>query len=310
MSGIGLVEGIRVGHWTDREGLTGCTVVLCPPGTMGSGEVRGGAPATRETDLLRPGTMVQEVHAVLLAGGSAFGLAAADGVMRWLEEHGVGFDAVVARVPIVPAAALFDLGVGDPAARPGPTEGHAACEAAGPNVEEGSVGAGTGATVAKLLGPHRAVKGGLATAAAAEDEVTVGVVVAVNAFGEVVGEDDEVIAVARPAPPGDEEQPPLGDWAQPGSSTTLAVVATDAKLSKERAHLLARAAHDGIARAVRPAHTMNDGDTIFTLATGRTEAPQALLERMAEAVLAEAIRRAVRLAEGFPGIPAATEGTR
>jgi L-aminopeptidase/D-esterase-like protein len=310
VSGIGLVEGIRVGHWTDREGLTGCTVVLCPPGTMGSGEVRGGAPATRETDLLRPGTMVQEVHAVLLAGGSAFGLAAADGVMRWLEEHGVGFDAVVARVPIVPAAALFDLGVGDPAARPGPTEGHAACEAAGPNVEEGSVGAGTGATVAKLLGPHRAVKGGLATAAAAEDEVTVGVVVAVNAFGEVVGEDDEVIAVARPAPPGDEEQPPLGDWAQPGSSTTLAVVATDAKLSKERAHLLARAAHDGIARAVRPAHTMNDGDTIFTLATGRTEAPQALLERMAEAVLAEAIRRAVRLAEGFPGIPAATEGTR
>jgi L-aminopeptidase/D-esterase-like protein len=250
------------------------------------------------------------VHAVLLTGGSAFGLAAADGVMRWLEEHGVGFDAVVARVPIVPAAALFDLGVGDPAARPGPTQGHAACEAAGPNVEEGSVGAGTGATVAKLLGPHRAVKGGLGTAAAAEDGVTVGVVVAVNAFGEVVGEDDEVIAVARPAQPGEEEQPPLGDWAQPGSSTTLAVVATDAKLSKERAHLLARAAHDGIARAVRPAHTMVDGDTIFTLATGKTEAPQALLERMAETVLAEAIRRAVRVAEGFPGIPAATEGTR
>jgi L-aminopeptidase/D-esterase-like protein len=278
---------------------------------MGSGEVRGGAPATRETDLLRPGTLVQEVHAVLLTGGSAFGLAAADGVMRWLEERDVGFDAVVARVPIVPAAALFDLGVGDPTARPGPDQGYAACEAAGPEVPEGSVGAGTGATVAKLFGPHRAVKGGLGTAAATEEGVTVGAVAAVNAFGEVVGEDEAVIVGARPAGPGEEvEQPPAGDWAQPGTTTTLAVVATDAKLSKERAHLLARAAHDGIARAVRPAHTMNDGDTIFTLATGRTEAPQALLERMAEAVLAEAIRRAVRLAEGFPGIPAATEGAR
>jgi L-aminopeptidase/D-esterase-like protein len=311
-NGICGIDGIRVGHWTDREGLTGCTVVLCPPGTMGSGEARGGAPATRETDLLRPGTLVQEVHAVLLAGGSAFGLAAADGVMRWLEERDVGFDAGVARVPIVPAAALFDLGVGDPSARPGPDQGYAACEAAGPDVEEGSVGAGAGATVAKLAGPRRAVKGGLGTAAADEDGVMVAAVAAVNAFGEIVGEGDEVIAGARPAPPGEteEEQPPAGDWAQPGTSTTLAVVATDAKLSKERAHLLARAAHDGIARAVRPAHTMVDGDTIFTLATGTTEAPQAVLERMAEAVLAEAIRRAVRLAQGFPGIPAATEGAR
>jgi L-aminopeptidase/D-esterase-like protein len=308
--GICGVDGIRVGQWTDRRGLTGCTVVLCPPGTTGSGEVRGGAPATRETDLLRPGTMVQEVHAVLLTGGSAFGLAAADGAMRWLEERGVGFDAVVARVPIVPAAALFDLGVGDPTARPGPDQAYAACGSAGPDVEEGSVGAGTGATVAKLHGPHRAVKGGLGTALAAEEGVTVGAVAAVNAFGEVVGEDEEVLAGARPAQPGEEEQPPMGDWAQPGTSTTLAVVATDAKLTKERAHLLARAAHDGIARAVRPAHTMVDGDTIFTLATGRTEVPQVTLERMAEAVLAEAIRRAVRLAEGFPGIPAATEGER
>ena len=276
---------------------------------MGSGEVRGGAPASRETDLLRPGTMVQEVHAVLLAGGSAFGLSAADGVMRWLEERGVGFDAVVARVPIVPAAALFDLGVGDPAARPGPDQGYAACAAATDDVAEGSVGVGTGATVAKVHGPSRAVKGGLGTASAREQGVTVGALAAVNAFGEIVGEDDEVIAGARPAPPGREElETPGGDWALPGTSTTLAVVATDATLSKDRAHLLARAAHDGIARAVRPAHTMVDGDIIFTLATGRTEAPQALLEGMAEAVLAEAIRRAVRLAEGFPGIPAATEG--
>ncbi|HEV8572381.1 MAG TPA: P1 family peptidase [Actinomycetota bacterium] len=310
-TGICEVEGIQVGHWTDRQGLTGCTAILCPPGTMGSGEVRGGAPATRETDLLRPGTMVQEVHGVLLTGGSAFGLASADGVMRWLEERGVGFDAVVARVPIVPTAALFDLGVGDPKARPGPDQGYSACEAAGPAAGEGSVGAGTGATVAKLFGPHRAVKGGLGMAAADDGGVTVGALAAVNAFGEVVGEDEAVIAGARPAGPGEEdEQPPGGDWARPGTSTTLAVVATDATLSKERAHLLARAAHDGIGRAVRPAHTMVDGDTIFTLATGRTEAPQALLERMAEAVLAEAIRRAVRVAEGFPGIPAATEGAR
>jgi L-aminopeptidase/D-esterase-like protein len=307
--GICEVEGVRVGHWTDHRGLTGCTVVVCPAGTMGSGEVRGGAPASRETDLLRPGTMVQEVHAVLLTGGSAFGLAAADGVMRWLEERGVGFDAVVARVPIVPAAALFDLGIGDPAARPGPHQGYAACEAAADEVPEGSVGAATGATVAKVHGPTRAVKGGLGTASAREGGITVGALAAVNAFGEIVGENDEVIAGARPAPPGQEElEPPTGDWAQPGTSTTLAVVATDATLSKDRAHLLARAAHDGIARAVRPAHTMVDGDAIFTLATGRTEAPQALLEGMAEAVLAEAIRRAVRLAEGFPGIPAATEG--
>jgi L-aminopeptidase/D-esterase-like protein len=310
--GICEVEGVRVGHWTDPRGLTGCTVVLCPPGTMGSGEVRGGAPATRETDLLRPGTMVQEVHAVLLAGGSAYGLAAADGVMRWLEERGVGFDAVVARVPIVPAAALFDLGVGDPGARPGPDQGHAASEGAADDVDEGSVGAGTGATVAKVHGPARAVKGGLGTASAREGGVTVGALAAVNAFGEIVGEDDEVMAGARPAAPGQEDlEAPSGDWggpALPGTSTTLVVVATDAALSKDRAHLLARAAHDGIARAVRPAHTMVDGDTIFTLATGRTEAPQALLEGMAEAVLAEAIRRAVRLARGFPGIPAATEG--
>jgi L-aminopeptidase/D-esterase-like protein len=311
-NGIGEIEGIRVGHWTDPAGLTGCTVVLCPPGTMGSGEVRGGAPATRETDLLRPGTMVQEVHAVLLAGGSAYGLAAADGVMRWLEERGVGFDAVVARVPIVPAAALFDLGVGDPRARPGPDQGYAASEGAAGDLDEGSVGAGTGATVAKLHGAARALKGGLGTASAREGEVIVGALAAVNAFGEIVGDDDEVIAGAREASPGQEDaEAPRGDWAGPtlpGTSTTLAVVATDALLSKDRAHLLARAAHDGIARAVRPAHTMVDGDTIFTLATGRTEAPQALLEEMAEAVVAEAIRRAVRLARGFPGIPAATEG--
>jgi L-aminopeptidase/D-esterase-like protein len=280
------VAGLRVGHWTDPSARTGCTVVLCPPGTVGSGEVRGGAPGTRETDLLRPGMLVQEVNAVLLTGGSAFGLAAADGVVRWLEERGIGFDTGAARVPIVPAAVLFDLGVGDGSVRPGPAAGYAACQAAADHPGEGQVGAGTGATVAKLHGPDRAVSGGLGSAAVTRDGVTVGALAAVNAFGEIV--DDEGAVLVGASPGHDEEEPQL-----PGTSTTLAVVATDARLSRERAHLLAIAAQDGIARAVRPAHTMWDGDTVFTLATGTSDAAQPVVEAMAEEALARAIRRAV-----------------
>ena len=283
------VEGVRVGHWSDQVGRTGCTVVLPPPGTIGSGEVRGGAPGTRETDLLRPGRLVEEVDAIVLSGGSAFGLAAADGVVRWLDRTGRGFDAGVARVPIVPAAVLFDLGVGDASARPGPHAGEAACDAATDAVDEGAVGAGTGATVAKLYGPDRAVPGGIGTASVGEAGVTVGAIAAVNAYGEVVDDDGEVVAGALP---GEEAEPVPPEW--PGANTTIAVVATDARLTRERAHLLAIAGHDGLARAVRPAHTMWDGDTVFTLATGRTEAPQRELERMAEEALALAIRRAVR----------------
>ena len=283
------VEGIRVGHWSDPDGVTGCTVVLPPPGTIGSGEVRGGAPGTRETDLLRPGMLVQEANAILLSGGSAFGLAAADGVCRWLEERGVGFDAGVARVPIVPAAVIFDLGVGDASARPTAESGYAACQAAGETVEEGRVGAGTGATVAKLYGPERAIPGGLGTAALEEGGVKVAAMAVVNAFGEIVDDEGNVIAGAKE---GDQEEPGAPFPSSP--NTTIAVVATDAKLSRERAHLLAIAAHDGLARAVRPAHTMWDGDTIFTLATGRTESPQPELERMAEEVTAQAIRRGVQ----------------
>jgi L-aminopeptidase/D-esterase-like protein len=281
------VEGITVGHWSDPVGKTGCTVVLPPAGTIGSGEVRGGAPGTRETDLLRPGMLVEEVHAVLLSGGSAFGLAAADGVARWLEERGTGFDAGVARVPIVPAAVLFDLGVGDPSARPTAESGYSACEAAGVDVEEGAAGAGTGATVAKLHGPERAIPGGIGTAALVEDGVTVAALAAVNAYGEITADDGSIVAGAAP---GEEDEP----RAPFPPNTTIAVVATDARLTRERAHLLAVAAHDGLARAVRPAHTMWDGDTVFTLATGRTESPQPILERMAEEVLAQAIRRGVR----------------
>ena len=318
------VEGIRVGHATDLEGLTGCTVVLCPDGTVGSGSVRGGAPGTRETDLLRPGSLVQEIHAVLLAGGSAFGLAAADGVMRWLEERGIGYDAGAARVPIVPAAILFDLGVGDPARRPGPEDGYAACAAASSEPAEGSVGAGTGATVAKLEGPERAVKGGVGTVSLEEEGVTVGALAVVNALGEVVEDDGTVIAGLRPAradePPATAAadpaeptlfevppvvDPPGGRPADPGMNTTLVVVATDAKLSKERAHLLSLAGHEGLTRAIRPVHTIWDGDTVFALATGRVEAAQPLVERLASDAVAEAIRRAVRLAEPLGGIPAA-----
>jgi L-aminopeptidase/D-esterase-like protein len=307
-------------------------VVLCPPETVGSGEVRGGAPGTRETDLLRPGTLVQHVNAILLTGGSAFGLAAADGVVRYLEERGIGFDAVVARVPIVPAAVLFDLGVGEVAARPGPDRGYEACASASDEVGEGNVGAGTGATVAKLHGIERAVKGGLGTASAVDGEVIVGALAAVNAVGEIVNDDGSVLAGARPEEPGEHQEQGLegmgeqaerglgGAWPAepappdsrtdplPGMNTTLVVVATNARLSKERAHLLALAAHDGMARAIRPAHTMWDGDTAFALATGAVDADQRRLESMAEETVAEAIRRAVLLAQGVPGFPSAKEG--
>jgi L-aminopeptidase/D-esterase-like protein len=292
---------VRVGHWTDPVGLTGCTVVLCPPSTVGSGEVRGGAPGTRETDLLRPGTLVQHVNAVLLTGGSSFGLAAADGVVCFLEERGEGFDTGVARVPIVPAAVLFDLGCGDPAARPGPDAGYAAAEEAGSSggepPAEGNVGAGTGATVAKLRGAEHGRKGGLGAVLAQESSLVVAVIAAVNALGEIVDEDGVVIAGSRAPAEAPAEPPPPGN-------TTVVLVATNAALSKERANLLARAAHDGISRAIRPSHTMWDGDAAFAMATGRVEADQRRLESLAEDAVAAAIRRAVLTASSVPGFPA------
>jgi L-aminopeptidase/D-esterase-like protein len=296
VTGLAGIEGVLAGHWTDPEARTGCTVVLCPPGTIGSGEVRGGAPGTRETDLLRPGMLVQHVDAVLLTGGSAFGLASAQGVVRWLEERDRGFDTGVARVPIVPAAVVFDLAVGRSSVRPGPDQGYAACEAASEGLAEGSVGAGTGATVAKLHGIERARPGGVGVASQSDRGVTMAAVAAVNAYGEIVDEDGTLLAGALPGGPEEEVSP----WP---TNTTLAVVITDAFLSRERAHLLAVAAHDGLARAVRPTHTMWDGDTVFTLATGRggnPEVPQAHLERMAEDVVSAAIRRAVTV-EGKSG---------
>jgi L-aminopeptidase/D-esterase-like protein len=291
------VDGIRVGHHTDRTGVTGSTVVLCPPGTSGSCDVKGGAPGTRETDAIRPGTVTPEVHAVVLSGGSAFGLAAADGVMRWLEERGVGFDTGVARVPIVPAAILFDLAVGDPNARPDAASGYAACgAAAGGDVQEGSVGAGTGATVAKHPDPSAGWKGGVGTAAVEDGEVIVAALAVANALGDITEDDGTPIAANR--------NPEAEPAAWPGGNTTLAVVATNATCSKERAQLLAQAGSEGISLAVRPSHTMYDGDIVFALATGAIEAPQSTLERLAVRAVAESIRRAVRKAEPLGGFPA------
>jgi L-aminopeptidase/D-esterase-like protein len=296
------VPGIRVGHWTDPEGLTGCTVVLCPPGTVGSCDLKGGAPGTRETDAIRPGTLVPEVHAVVLSGGSAFGLAAADGVARWLEERGVGFDVGVARVPIVPAAVVFDLAVGDPNARPDAASGAAACEAATDgDVVEGSVGAGTGATVAKHPDPAAGWKGGVGTAAVEEGGAIVAALAVVNARGDVTEDDGTPIAANR--------NPEAEAVTWPGANTTLAVVATNAVLSKERAQLLAQAGSEGISLAVRPSHTMWDGDAVFSLGTGAVETPQPTLERMAMRAVAEAIRRGVRRAEPLGGFASVGEKT-
>jgi L-aminopeptidase/D-esterase-like protein len=261
-------------------------------------DVKGGAPGTRETDAIRPGTLTPEVHAVLLTGGSAFGLAAADGVQRWLEGRGIGFDTGVARVPIVPAAVLFDLGVGAASARPDAAAGVAACEAASDGeVAEGSVGAGTGASVAKLPDAAAGWKGGIGTASVLDGEVVVGALAAVNALGDVVEEDGSPIAENRN--PGAEP----GPWA--GRNTVLVVVATNATLTKERAQLLARAGSDGVSLAVRPSHTMWDGDAVFALGTGAVAAEQRALEEAAMRTVAEAIRRGVRLAEPLGGLPAA-----
>lgn len=285
------VAGITVGHWTNGDARTGCSVVLCPAGTTASGEVRGGAPGTRETDLLRPGMTVEEAHAVVLAGGSAYGLAAADGVMRWLEEHGVGLDTGAGIVPIVPSAVLFDLAVGDGSVRPNADSGYAACEAASVEVAEGRVGAGAGATVAKHLGLGRAVDGGIGTASAREGDLIVGALVAVNAVGEILGEDGSVVAGALP-----EHEAAAGVVLDmdPRGNTTIGVVATNAKLGRQRLHLLANSAHDGMDEAISPSHTKWDGDTLFTLATNEVDAPtQAILERMARNVVAGAIRSAI-----------------
>jgi L-aminopeptidase/D-esterase-like protein len=303
------VPGIAVGHATDPVGLTGCTVVLCEAGAIGGVDVRGAAPGTRETDLLRPESTVERVNAILLTGGSAFGLDAAGGVMRFLEGRGAGYAVRSTVVPIVPGAVIFDLGLGDYRARPDAAMGLTACAAASTDPpEQGSFGAGTGATVGKSGGIARAMKGGIGTASVQVDGVTVGALVVVNAVGDVVDGSGAVLAGAR-APEtvvSDDDRPLPG--ANTGiSNTTIGVVATDLPLDKAGATRLAQAAHDGLARAVRPAHTAFDGDTFFALSTARDLArtwpvPPAITAAAAD-VVALAIRRAVRLARGAGGVP-------
>jgi L-aminopeptidase/D-esterase-like protein len=280
------VAGLRVGHWTDPAARTGCTVVLFPDGTVASGDVRGGAPATRELELLDPRRTVSRIDAVVLTGGSAFGLAAADGAMRFCEEQGMGFATPVGPVPIVVALALFDLAVGDPAARPGPHEGYAACVAAtdGP-VELGSVGAGAGATVAKL-GPARDRRpGGLVSAGAEGGGVRVAALVAVNAAGTPGADDRTALDLAGAHDVAEARVTGTGF-----ANTTIGVVATNARLDKMACYLVAQGGHDGLARALFPAHTRADGDAFVAAATGEVEADVDVVRALAVHVVAEAVR--------------------
>ncbi len=291
------VEGVVVGHWTDREAETGCTVIVFPAGTVASGEIRGGAPASREFALLDPTKTIDTVDAVVLSGGSAFGLAAADGVMDRLEEQGRGFDTRVGVVPIVVGLSLFDLAVGDPAVRPGPAEGRIACDAAAPGpYETGRVGAATGATVDKWSGEPR--PGGLGTATITSGPVVVSALIAVNAFGAI----DDGTSVADIGPPvrsddadDDGDADPDGDAdAGLGTNTTIGVVVTNATVDKVGCHLLAQGAHDGLARSLLPAHTAADGDGIVAAATGQVDADPMQLRAMVQAAVATAVRSVAR----------------
>jgi len=306
-SSITDVAGIEVGHCTDARRPTGCTVVLARTGAVAAVDVRGAAPGTRETDLLAPHNVVECVHAVLLSGGSAFGLDAAGGVMRWLDERAIGLEVGPARVPIVPAAVLFDLALGDARIRPDAAAGYAACEAASRQPPaEGNVGAGAGAAVGKIFGFQRAMKGGIGTAAVTVDGVTVGAIVACNALGDVVDPaTGRIVAGARTADGlamlnaheallrGEEARPMLA-----GSNTTIGVIATDAILTKVQAGRLATQGHDGLARTIRPVHTLSDGDALFALATGASGRSLGMmtLGAMAAEACAQAVLRAVRAA--------------
>jgi L-aminopeptidase/D-esterase-like protein len=316
------VAGIEVGHFTDPRRPTGCTVVLARDGAVAGVDVRGAAPGTRETDLLAPTNLVDKVHGILLAGGSAWGLDAATGVMRCLEEQGVGLDVGAARLPLVPGAVLFDLMVGDAKIRPDAQAGYEACKSASKRAPaEGNVGAGSGAAVGKIFGIERAMKGGIGTASVTVDGVTVGAIVACNALGDVVDpETGRPIAGARTKGgrsladarrallEGEAPKPLLA-----GTNTTIGVIATDAALTKAQASRLATMAHDGLARTINPVHTMSDGDTLFALATGRAKKSPGMmvLGTMAAEATARAVVRAVLAAEsvrmGKRHLPAARD---
>lgn len=320
VNGLTAIEGIRVGHATDLEGVTGCTVILCEAGMTGGVDIRGGASGTAEIGVLDPMHITPAIHALVLSGGSAFGLEASSGVRRFLEQHGIGFDMRSARVPIVPSAILYDLGIGDPQARPSREMGESAAAAAFSSkafapIREGSVGAGTGATVGKLNGMECAMKGGLGTAVwnltGKFSGVQVAALAAVNAFGDVLDSGGKILAGAR-VNPGSRDFAntvlKMLDGAKPrfdGGNTTLAVVATNAKLTKVEATKLAQLAQAGVIRAISPVHTTRDGDTVFAVSTGaRPPIDINALGIAAAEVLAESIRRAVRRARSLGGVPA------
>ncbi len=337
--GLTAVAGLSVGHFTDARRPTGCTVVIAEGGAVCGVDVRGAAPGTRETELLAPINAVEKVHAVLLSGGSAFGLDAAGGVMRWLDVRGIGVavgpkraNGSTVTVPIVPAAILFDLWIGDAQIRPDAAAGYAACEAASRDAPaEGNVGAGAGASLGKLFGIGCAMRGGIGTASISVGGFTVAALVAVNAMGDVVDPaTGRIVAGARSAdgagfrdtmgafrrgewPPSTPTMTSTRD-AEAGAATTLAIVATDAVLTKAEATKVAQMAHDGLARTIHPVHTMSDGDVVFALATGATgtHASTTLIGALAADVLADAVLRAVRAAgslraEGLPHLPAARD---
>ncbi|OYU99965.1 MAG: peptidase S58 [Burkholderiales bacterium PBB5] len=314
------LAGLTVGHFTDPRRPTGCTVLLCPQGVVAGVDVRGAAPGTRETDLLHPLATMEQVHALLLTGGSAFGLDAASGVMRWLEEHGHGVQVGPATMPIVPAAVLFDLWVGDARIRPNAAAGYAACEAASvAHPTQGCVGAGAGAAVGKLFGIGRAMKGGIGTASLKVGAITVGALVAVNAIGDVVDPaTGRVVAGAR----ADDGRTPLDTVAalidgqlpahlMAGMATTIGIVATDAQLTKAQTNKLAAMSHDGLSRSINPVHTAGDGDAMFAVATGGSGKPGHLtvLGALAAEVTARAVLNAVRAAHGLqdPNLPSARD---
>ncbi len=297
------VPGIEVGHAQDDEALTGCTVILCRKGAVAGVDVRGGAPGTRETDLLNPINLVEQVHAILLSGGSAFGLDAATGVMRYLEENKIGLDTGPARVPIVPAAILYDLNTGRADVRPDAAMGYRAAAAASPvHRAEGNVGAGTGASVGKMRGMKYAMKSGIGTASVNINGVIIGAIVAVNPIGDVIDPNTgKRIAGMRSAT--------TLAWMKRGqtrsafkSNTVIGVIATNAKLTKAQATKVAQMAQDGLAQTIRPAHTLFDGDTIFALSTGREKADVSTVGAFAAEVMAKAIVRGVKMAASAGGL--------
>ena len=309
------VEGLRVGHASNREAMTGCTVILCEEGAVGGVEIRGSATGTRQIDSLYPVHVVQQVHAILLTGGSSFGLDAAGGVVRYLEERGKGFDVGVTHVPVVPTAVIFDLPLGDHQVRPDADMAYQAClDASTGAVEEGSVGVGTGATVGKLFDLERACKGGVGTASLKTGKVVVGAIAAVNALGDVVDERTGETIVGLRGEDGSgfactAELLRQGIWKEGfGKSTlgntTIGVIATNAALNREDTIKVAQMAHNGLARVISPINTTFDGDIVFALSLGQREGEVNNVGALAEAAIVEAVKRAVMKADGFGIIPA------